>query len=105
MRENTGTFHQSSGAATVPGLSPLPPQAKDSASTSSFTSCFQVYLGQLRDLWREGLGDGVVIHSTDGPSEQMLLGECFSDRFCERVSRPRGGGRRGAIAPIVPSVL
>ena len=34
----------------------------------------KVYLGQLRDLWRAGLGEGVVIHSTDGPQEQMLLG-------------------------------
>lgn len=34
----------------------------------------KAYLGQLRDIWRKGLGDGVVIHSTDGPSEQMLLG-------------------------------
>jgi hypothetical protein len=34
----------------------------------------KVYLRRLRDLWRQGLGEGVVIHSTDGPSEQMLLG-------------------------------
>ena len=34
----------------------------------------KVYLGQLRDLWRAGLGDGVVIHSTDGPGLGMLLG-------------------------------
>jgi hypothetical protein len=34
----------------------------------------KVYLGQLRDLWRKGLGEGVVIHSTDGPQTQMLLG-------------------------------
>ena len=34
----------------------------------------KVYLGQLRDLWRKGLGEGVVIHYTDGPTTQMLLG-------------------------------
>jgi beta-galactosidase GanA len=27
----------------------------------------KVYLAQLRDLWRKGLGDGVVIHSTVRP--------------------------------------
>ena len=29
------------------------------------------YLVYLRDLWRAGLGDGVVIHSTDGPVQPL----------------------------------
>ena len=32
------------------------------------------YLEQLRDLWRAGLGEGVVIHSTDPASARVLGG-------------------------------
>ena len=31
-----------------------------------------VYLERIRDMWRKGLGDGVVIHSTDPASRHVL---------------------------------
>ena len=37
-----------------------------------------VYLEQLRDMWRAGLGDGVVIHSTDPASSRVLGGSRIS---------------------------
>ena len=32
------------------------------------------YLAHLRDLWRAGLGDGIVIHSTDPPTALVMGG-------------------------------